>query len=111
LLSRERDHHFIQMPSGVSAGGLAASYGRIAGVQQAQGDLKAALKSYSDSLAIFERLEKFDPSNANWQRDLAASYERIAGVQQAQGDLKAALNRSNLEEKLQGGLVQKRLVK
>ena len=42
-------------------------------VQVAQGDLKAALKSYSDSLAIFERLAQSDPGNTGWQRDLSVS--------------------------------------
>jgi hypothetical protein len=60
-------------------------------VQVAQGDLKAALKSYSDSLAIRERLAKSDPGNAGWQGDLSVSYNMIGGVQVARGDLKAAL--------------------
>jgi hypothetical protein len=39
-------------------------------VQQAQGDLKAALKSYSDSLAIRDRLAQSDPGNGSqsWAR-------------------------------------------
>jgi hypothetical protein len=45
---------------------LAAAYGEVGGVQVAQGDLKAALKSYSDGLAITERLAKSDPGNADW---------------------------------------------
>jgi hypothetical protein len=49
-------------------------------VQEAQGDLKAALKSYSDSLAIRERLAQADPNNAGWQRDLAVSNAKLAGV-------------------------------
>jgi hypothetical protein len=53
----------------------------------AQGDLKTALKSYSDGLAIKERLAKSDP--AGWQRDLSVSYERVGDVQLAQDDLKA----------------------
>jgi hypothetical protein len=44
----------------------------------AQGDLSAALKSYSDSLAIAERLAAADPGNAGWQRDLIVSYKKIA---------------------------------
>jgi hypothetical protein len=47
-------------------------------VQEAQGDLKAALKSYSDDLAITERLAKSDPGNAGWQRDLSVSYAKLA---------------------------------
>ena len=60
-------------------------------VQQAQGDLAAALTSYQASLAIVERLAKADPGNAGWQRDLSVSYGKIGDVQQAQGDLAAAL--------------------
>ena len=56
-------------------------------MQVAQGDLAAALKSYSDSLAISERLAKSDPGNAGWQRDLSVSYEKVGDVQVAQGDL------------------------
>jgi hypothetical protein len=60
-------------------------------VQQAQGDLAAALASYQAALAIRERLAKADPGNVGWQRDLSVSDQRIGDVQQAQGDLAAAL--------------------
>ena len=60
-------------------------------MQQAQGDLAAALTSYQASLAIRERLAKADPGNAGWQRDLSVSQNKIGDVQQAQGDLAAAL--------------------
>jgi tetratricopeptide (TPR) repeat protein len=60
-------------------------------IWEKRGDLKAALKSYSDSLAIRERLAQSDPGNAYWQYDLGISNERIGGVQEAQGDLAAAL--------------------
>jgi tetratricopeptide (TPR) repeat protein/pimeloyl-ACP methyl ester carboxylesterase len=60
-------------------------------ISQWRGDLKAALKSYSDSLAIAERLAASDPGNAGWQRELSVSYEKVGNVQVAQGDLKAAL--------------------
>src|ERR1700720_4332092 len=70
---------------------LSVSYERVGDVQKAQGDLKAALKSYSDSLAIAERLAKSDPGNAGWQRDLSVSHNKIGNVQVAQGDLPVAL--------------------
>jgi tetratricopeptide (TPR) repeat protein len=70
---------------------LSVSYKRIGDVQFARGDLQAALKSYSGSLAITERLAKSDPGNAEWQRDLAASYQNIGNVQEARGDLSAAM--------------------
>ena len=67
------------------------SYNKIGGVQEAQGDLTGALKSYRDGFAIIDRLAKFDPGNAGWQLDLSASYVYIGGVQEAQGDLTGAL--------------------
>ena len=38
------------------------SYNKLGDVQVAQGDLAAALKSYRDGLAIFERLAQSDPA-------------------------------------------------
>ena len=52
---------------------LLASQDRIGDVQQAQGDLPAALTSYRASHNIFERLAAADPGNAGWQRDLSVS--------------------------------------
>src|SRR6202030_1079783 len=69
----------------------ASAQGTVGTVQQAQGDLKAALKSYSDSLAIRERLATSDPGNAGWQRDLASAQGTVGTVQQAQGNLPGAL--------------------
>ena len=60
-------------------------------MQEAQGDLTGALKSYRDGLAIIDRLAKSDPGNAGWQRDLSVSYNKIGGVQAAPGDLTGAL--------------------
>ena len=60
-------------------------------VQIAKGDLTEALKSYRDSLAIMDRLAKFDAGNAGWQSDLSIAYEKLGDVQIAQKDLSAAL--------------------
>jgi hypothetical protein len=60
-------------------------------VQQAQGDLGAALTSYQASLAIAERLAKADPGNAGSQRDLALSYGSLAMVEAKQGARDSAL--------------------
>ena len=57
----------------------------------AQGNLPEALKSYRDSLAIFDRLAKADPGNAGWQRDLSVSYNKVGDVLVAQGNLPEAL--------------------
>ena len=50
-----------------------------------------ALKSYSDSLAIADRLAKSDPGNADWQRDLSVSYNKVGDVQEAQGNARAKI--------------------
>ena len=55
-------------------------------MQQAQGDLAAALTSYEADLAIAERLAEADPGNAEWQRDLALGYGRVALIELRQGD-------------------------
>lgn len=60
-------------------------------MQKAQGDLKAALKSYSDGLAIIDRLANADPSNAEWQRDLSGSFAKLASVHRQSGDSAKAL--------------------
>jgi tetratricopeptide (TPR) repeat protein len=70
---------------------ISAAHDRIGDVQQAQGDLAAALTSFTAGLAIAERLAKADPANAGWQRDLSVSHDRIGDVQQGQGNLAAAL--------------------
>ena len=70
---------------------LSVTHDKVGDVQQAQGDLAAALTSYQASLAIAERLTKADPDNAGWQRDLSVSYDNVGDVQQAQGDLATAL--------------------
>jgi hypothetical protein len=61
-------------------------------VQQAQGDLAAALSSYQASHDIFGRLAEADPGNAGWQRDLALSYGRVAIVEAQQGAREHALD-------------------
>ena len=70
---------------------LSTAHDRIGDIQQAQGDLGAALTSYKASLTIRERLAASDPKNAGWQRDLSISRNKIGDIQQAQGDLGAAL--------------------
>jgi hypothetical protein len=69
-LGRRWRHHF-----GLPRGGIPSQIRR-----RGTGDLKAALKSYSDSLAIRERLAQSDPGNAGWQPDLSVSYAKIGGV-------------------------------
>jgi tetratricopeptide (TPR) repeat protein len=70
---------------------LSVSYNKVGDVQVARGDMAGALKSYRDSLAIFERLATSDPGNAGWQRDLSVSYNNVGDVQVAQGNLPEAL--------------------
>jgi len=67
------------------------SFNKVGDVQMAQGDLTDALKSYTDSFAIRDRLAKSDPGNAGWQRDLSVSFNKVGDVQVAQGDLSLAI--------------------
>jgi tetratricopeptide (TPR) repeat protein len=67
------------------------SLGQQGDILRDEGKLEPALKSYRDSLAIFEKLAKQDPSNAGWQRDFSVSYNKVGDVQSAQGDLAGAL--------------------
>jgi tetratricopeptide (TPR) repeat protein len=60
-------------------------------VLKAQGDLKGALKSYRDSLAIRENLAKQDAANTFYQRDLVLSYNEIGLALEEQGDFAGAL--------------------
>ena len=46
---------------------LALSHDKLGDRQVAQGDLSGALKSYSDSLAIIDRLSVSDPGNTEWR--------------------------------------------
>jgi hypothetical protein len=45
-----------------------------------QGDLAGALRYFSESKTIRERLAASDPANAAWQRDLWVSYWRLADL-------------------------------
>src|SRR3984893_8789537 len=68
---------------------LSVSYDNIGDVQVTQGDLKAALKSYSDSLAIRERLAQSDLGNADWHvRVLRQHRQRAGGAGRSQGRAK-----------------------
>jgi integrase len=71
---------------------LSVSYNKFGDVQQAQGDLAAALASYKNSLAIAEHLTKIEQGNTLWQHDLSVSQNKIGSVHQAQGHLDDALN-------------------
>ena len=67
-------------------------------VQSAQGDPAGPLKSYRDSLAIFEKFAKQDPGNAGWQADLAFSYWRT-GTRLARSDAQSKKDARTMVEK------------
>jgi hypothetical protein len=48
-------------------------YNRLGSVQQAQGDLAGAQRSYSNGRDIALKLAQSDPTNSQWQRDLSIS--------------------------------------
>ena len=58
----------------------------------AQGDLAGALRSFTESKTIRERLAASDPVNAEWQRDLSVSLGKLGDLAMAQGDLAGALH-------------------
>ena len=60
-------------------------------MQVAQGDLAAALKSYSDGLAIAQRLAQSHPGNAGWQRELSLTYSKLASACLRSNDIDHAL--------------------
>ena len=57
----------------------------------AQGDLAGALRYFTESKTIAERLAASDPANAAWQRDLSVSLDKLGDLAVAQGDLAGAL--------------------
>ena len=60
-------------------------------VCQTRGQLDAALRAFTDDLAISRRLADLDPGNADWQRELAVAYNCVGRALLAQGQLDAAL--------------------
>ena len=57
----------------------------------AQDKLDEALKTYSDGLALRERLTAADQGNTQWQRNLAVSYTKLASVYERQNRIADAL--------------------
>ena len=57
----------------------------------AQGDLSGALRSFTESKTISERLATSDPTNAEWQFDLGIANERLGDLAVRQGKLDEAL--------------------
>jgi tetratricopeptide (TPR) repeat protein len=73
---------------------LAVRYSGIGDMLKALGKLRKlpeALKSFSASLAIAERLTKADPGNADRQHDLAGTYSKVGDVLETQGKFPEAL--------------------
>jgi len=70
---------------------LSVSLNRLGDLAVAQGDLAAALRYFTQSKTIAERLVASDPTNAAWQHDLSVSLNKFGDLAVAQGDLVAAL--------------------
>ena len=66
------------------------TYLLVGDVARARGDLAGAEQTFTQSLAISERLSALDPANTGWQRELAIAYNRVGDVAQARGDLAGA---------------------
>jgi hypothetical protein len=60
-------------------------------LQQAQGDLAAALRSYTIGKDIAEKLTRSDPTNAEWQRDLSYLLTTLAQLEPRHSSLTEAL--------------------
>ena len=70
---------------------LSGLHNRIGDLQQAQGNLPAAMESYKACFNILDRLAKADAANAIWQRDLALSHGYIAMIDARLGNRTRAL--------------------
>ena len=62
----------------------------------AQGDLAGALRSFTESKTIAERLAASDPANAEWQMDLATSWNRLGDLAGQQRQVEEELRCSDL---------------
>jgi len=69
---------------------VSISLSRIADIEQANGDLDAALAKYEEGLAIARRLAE-ELGTPQSHRDVSISLGRIADIEQANGDLDGAL--------------------
>jgi hypothetical protein len=58
-------------------------------VQQAQGALGVALKSYQAGMTIAQKLAAADPGNAQWQRDVAVSCWKLAKLGSLAGSIES----------------------
>jgi eukaryotic-like serine/threonine-protein kinase len=74
-------------------------------IQKDRGDLVAALKSYSDSLDIRERLARQNPLNSDWQRYWALAIGNVGDVLDLQGKSSIALERYQMALKILKDLV------
>jgi tetratricopeptide (TPR) repeat protein/tRNA A-37 threonylcarbamoyl transferase component Bud32 len=64
---------------------------QIGAVRQAQGDLKGAIESFRESLALAEGLAARDPSNVDWQLRLANAHFYLADALRFEGGLDEAM--------------------
>jgi tetratricopeptide (TPR) repeat protein len=71
--------------------GLSQALDLLGSLAVAQGDLAGALRSFTQSKTIFERLAASDPANAAWQRDLSVSLNKLGDLAVAQGNGAGAL--------------------
>jgi tetratricopeptide (TPR) repeat protein len=69
---------------------VSVSLDKVAGLEEARGDLDSALSKYEESLSIRRALaDELDTPDNNC--DVAFSLDNVAGILQAKGDLGAAL--------------------
>ncbi len=68
---------------------LAVSLIRIGDVKRAQGDRKAALAAYEETLALDRKRAEADKDDAHAQQDVATDLDRIADIKLDAGDARA----------------------
>ena len=66
---------------------LSVSHNMIGNIEQAQGNLAAALTSFKAGMAMRRKLTAADPSNSEWQRDLSVSHD---GALYVRADLRSS---------------------
>ncbi|HYO55582.1 tetratricopeptide repeat protein, partial [Archangium sp.] len=67
------------------------SLNNLGDVLRAQGNQEEALRSFSQSLEIAQRLAAQEPDNAQWQHDVSMSFVRLGDMLRDQGNLEEAL--------------------
>ena len=110
---RERIEEARRISSALAADGdlddlrsLSVALTELGKVQEAQGDIPAALASSKSALEISKRLVEADPEHLEWQRDFTISQNRMGSILYAQGDMAGALEQYRAALEIREGLAK-----